>query len=104
MLALVIVGRHQADERISQKVGEHGRRFPRVVIHSMRSSRTAPSGIYAISGTLEKSLVEIFMPDHAGRLEQAWQRLPDAMGGDEDEEGEAAQGAPREPSGDDISG
>lgn len=80
MLALVIVGRHQADERISQKVGEHGRRFPRVVIHSMRSSRTAPSGIYAISGTLEKSLVEIFMRDHAGRLEQARQRLPDAMG------------------------
>ncbi|MFF3055153.1 hypothetical protein [Streptomyces sp. NPDC057909] len=103
MLALVIVGRHQADERISQKIGEHGRRFPRVVIHSMRSSRTAPSGIYAISGTLEKSLVEIFMPDHAGRPEQARQRLL-AMGGDEDEEGEAAQGASREPSSDDISG
>lgn len=65
--------------------------------------RAVWSGIYAISGTLEKSLVEIFMPDCAGRLEQARQRLLDAMGGDEDEEGEAAQGVSREPSGDDIS-
>ncbi|MFB6783292.1 hypothetical protein ACFCX0_39685 [Streptomyces sp. NPDC056352] len=30
--------------------------------------RAVWSGIYAISGTLEKSLVEIFMPDYAGRL------------------------------------
>ncbi|GAA3483196.1 hypothetical protein [Streptomyces yanii] len=42
------------------------------------------------------------MPDYAGRLEQARQRLLDAMGGDEDEEGEATQGVSREPSGDDI--
>ncbi|MFF3354645.1 hypothetical protein ACFYWN_18725 [Streptomyces sp. NPDC002917] len=64
--------------------------------------RAVWSGIYAVSGTLEKSLVEIFMPDYAGRLEQARQRLLDAMGGDE--EGEATQGVSREPSGDDISG
>ncbi|MFE7246163.1 hypothetical protein [Streptomyces sp. NPDC057580] len=66
--------------------------------------RAVWSGIYAISGTLEKSLVEIFMSDYAGRLGQARQRLLDAMGADEDEEGEAAQGVSSEPSGDDISG
>ncbi|WP_326817430.1 hypothetical protein OIE61_20710 [Streptomyces sp. NBC_01762] len=66
--------------------------------------RAVRAGIYAISGTLEKSLVEIFMADYTGRLEQARQRLLDAMGGDEVEEGEATQGVSREPSGDDISG
>ncbi|WP_395361965.1 hypothetical protein ACHGLA_19995 [Streptomyces sp. YH02] len=45
--------------------------------------RAVWSGIYAISGTLEKTLAEIFMPDYVGRLEQARQRLLEAMGGDE---------------------
>ncbi|GGT35032.1 hypothetical protein GCM10010271_43800 [Streptomyces kurssanovii] len=65
--------------------------------------RAVWSGIYAISGTLEKSLVEIFMPDYGGRLEQARQRLLDAVGGDEDEEAEATEGVSREPSVGDIS-
>lgn len=48
--------------------------------------RAVWSGIYAISGTLETTLAEIFMPDYVGRLEQARQRLLEAMGGDEDDE------------------
>ncbi|MFF0398629.1 hypothetical protein ACFYSJ_23130 [Streptomyces sp. NPDC005248] len=72
------------------------------MLDAIVSDRAVWSGIYAISGTLEKSLVEIFMPDYAGRLGQARQRLLDAMGGDE--EVEATQGVSREPSGDDISG
>ncbi|MFD5057554.1 hypothetical protein [Streptomyces sp. NPDC058394] len=44
------------------------------------------------------------MADYTGRLEQARQRLLDATGGDEVEEGEATQGVSSEPSGDDISG
>lgn len=47
--------------------------------------RAVWSGIYAISGTLEKTLVETFMPDYVGRLEQARQRLLEAMGGDGDD-------------------
>ncbi|MFF3688292.1 hypothetical protein [Streptomyces sp. NPDC002187] len=64
--------------------------------------RAVWSGIYAISGTLETTLAEIFMPDYARRLEQARQRLLDAMGGDEEEE--ASESESRVPSGDDISG
>lgn len=33
------------------------------------------SPIYAISGTLDKTLSEIFMPDHVARLEAAKERL-----------------------------
>ncbi|MFI8516783.1 hypothetical protein ACIGEZ_02950 [Streptomyces sp. NPDC085481] len=44
------------------------------------------AGIYAISGTLETTLAEVFMPDYAGRLEQARQRLLEAAGGNEDDE------------------
>ncbi|WP_328887075.1 hypothetical protein [Streptomyces sp. NBC_00316] len=44
------------------------------------------------------------MPDYAGRLEQARQRLLDSVGGDEGEEVEATQGVSGEPFGDDISG
>jgi hypothetical protein len=48
--------------------------------------RAVWSGIYAISGTLETTLPEVFMPDYAGRLEQARQRLLEAVGSDEDDE------------------
>ena len=65
--------------------------------------RAVWSAIYAIYGTLEKSLVEIFMPDYAGRLEQARQRLLDAMG-DEDETAEGSRGGSSVPSVNDISG
>ncbi|WP_406475416.1 hypothetical protein [Streptomyces sp. NBC_01615] len=61
--------------------------------------RAVWSGIYAISGTLETTLPEVFMPDYAGRLDEARQRLLDAMGG-----GEADQSVARPPSDDDISG
>lgn len=47
------------------------------------------SGIYAISGTLETILPEVFMPDYVGRLEQARQRLLEAVSGDDD--GEAGE-------------
>ncbi|WP_123451885.1 hypothetical protein [Streptomyces sp. PanSC19] len=48
--------------------------------------RAVWSGIYAISGTLETTLPEVFMPDYAGRLEQARRRLLEAVGSDEDDE------------------
>ncbi|MEE4488879.1 hypothetical protein [Streptomyces sp. BE230] len=64
--------------------------------------RAVWSGIYTISGNLETTLPEIFMPDYGDRLDQARQRLLDAMGGDEEEEvNGSASGAP---SGEDISG
>lgn len=47
--------------------------------------RAVWSGIYAISGTLETTLPEVFMPDYACRLEQARQRLLEAVGSDEDD-------------------
>ncbi|MGW2770677.1 hypothetical protein [Streptomyces sp. NPDC001275] len=61
--------------------------------------RAVWSGIYAISGTLETTLPEVFMPDYASRLDEARQRLLDAMGGEE-----ADHSLSRPPSGDDISG
>ncbi|MFF2571588.1 hypothetical protein [Streptomyces sp. NPDC058084] len=48
--------------------------------------RAVWSSIYAISGTLETTLAEIFMPDYASRLEQAKQRLLEALGGGENAE------------------
>lgn len=47
--------------------------------------RAVWSGIYAISGTLETTLPEVFMPDYACCLEQARQRLLEAVGSDEDD-------------------
>ncbi|MFG3050824.1 hypothetical protein ACGFZP_07685 [Kitasatospora sp. NPDC048239] len=40
------------------------------------------SAVHSISGPLEKELPELFMPDYAGRLEQARNRLIAAAGGD----------------------
>lgn len=73
--------------RRSASMAAASRRSSSTRFDAIVPDRAIWSGIYAISGTLEKSLVEIFMPDHAGRLEQARQRLLDAMGGGEDEEG-----------------
>ncbi|MFF5976805.1 hypothetical protein ACFY7C_35415 [Streptomyces sp. NPDC012769] len=51
--------------------------------------RAVWSGIYAISGTLETTLPDVFMPDYADRLEQARRRLLETMSsGESDEEGE----------------
>ncbi|MFF9341735.1 MULTISPECIES: hypothetical protein [unclassified Streptomyces] len=47
--------------------------------------RAVWSGIYAISGTLETTLPEVFMPDYVGRLEQARRRLSELVGSDEDD-------------------
>ncbi|MFI9099236.1 hypothetical protein ACIGXA_01835 [Streptomyces fildesensis] len=47
--------------------------------------RAVWSGIHAISGTLETTLPEVFMPDYNGRLEQARQRLIETTGGADDE-------------------
>ncbi|MFI8822736.1 hypothetical protein [Streptomyces sp. NPDC053431] len=54
------------------------------------SDRAVWSGIYAISGTLETTLPEVFMPDYASRLERARQRLLEAVGSDDDGEAGAA--------------
>ncbi|MFC7975173.1 hypothetical protein ACFUT3_08030 [Streptomyces cinereoruber] len=43
--------------------------------------RAVWSGIYAISGTLEKELAGIFAPDYAQRLAEARRRLVELMGG-----------------------
>ncbi len=61
------------------------------------------SGIYKISGTLEATLAEVFMPDYGDRLEQARQRLLDAMGGEDDEEA-TSESVSSTPSHGDISG
>jgi hypothetical protein len=50
------------------------------------TDRAVWSPLHAISGTLDKTLAEIFMPDYAGRLEQARQRLLSGAGNDEDME------------------
>ncbi|MFF3420731.1 hypothetical protein ACFYW9_39665 [Streptomyces sp. NPDC002698] len=47
--------------------------------------RAVWSGIYAISGPLETTLPEVFMPDYIGRVDAARQRLLDAMGDGETE-------------------
>lgn len=51
--------------------------------------RAVWSPLHAISGTLEASLAEIFMPDYSRRLEAAKERLVDATYGDSDEAPEA---------------
>jgi len=48
--------------------------------------RAVWSGIHAISGTLEKTLPEVFVPDYADRLEQARRRLLEVAGSDMDDE------------------
>ncbi|MFF6955746.1 hypothetical protein [Streptomyces sp. NPDC008317] len=52
------------------------------------NDRAVWSPLHAISGTLEKALVELFMPDYNLRLDQARQRLVEAMYGASDEEPE----------------
>ncbi|MER6011435.1 hypothetical protein [Streptomyces bluensis] len=47
--------------------------------------RAVWSPIYTISGTLDKRLGEIFMPDYTQRLEAAQERLKVSMYGDVDE-------------------
>jgi hypothetical protein len=47
--------------------------------------RAVWSALYAISGTLETTLTEIFMPDYLAHLEDARRRLVDAMGDDDSE-------------------
>ncbi|MEU1364650.1 hypothetical protein ABZ454_00715 [Streptomyces sp. NPDC005803] len=47
--------------------------------------RSVWSAIYTISGTLDKTLSEIFMPDYSERLATAKQRLREAMGSEEEE-------------------
>ncbi|MFE2523678.1 hypothetical protein ACFXEL_05565 [Streptomyces sp. NPDC059382] len=48
--------------------------------------RAVWSGINAISGTLETTLPEVFLPDYARSLDEARQRLLDAAGGEEADE------------------
>ncbi|MBZ4321307.1 hypothetical protein JNW98_18370 [Streptomyces sp. SCA2-4] len=53
----------------------------------LKTDRAVWSPVYTISGALESTLTEIFMPDYEGRLEAARQRLLVGMYG---LEGEAA--------------
>jgi hypothetical protein len=54
-------------------------------LNAIVKDRAVWSPIYTISGTLDTTLAEIFMPDYSERLTAAKQRLRDAMGGDEEE-------------------
>lgn len=47
--------------------------------------RAVWSPIYSISGTLDKALTEIFMPDYGQRLEAAKERLHKDLYGEADE-------------------
>ncbi|MES9537835.1 hypothetical protein [Actinomadura sp. NPDC000600] len=46
----------------------------------VNEDRAVWSPIHRISGTLDKSLVEIFMPDYTARLDAARERLKDTLG------------------------
>ncbi|MDI6105915.1 hypothetical protein QLQ12_45830 [Actinoplanes sp. NEAU-A12] len=46
----------------------------------VNEERAVWSPLYSIAGTLDKSLVEIFMPDYSGRLHNARERLLDSLG------------------------
>ncbi|MFD5097888.1 hypothetical protein [Streptomyces albidochromogenes] len=54
-------------------------------LSSIVRDRSVWSAIYAISGTLDTTLSEIFMPDYSERLAAAKQRLLEALGGEEEE-------------------
>ncbi|MCX4763701.1 hypothetical protein OG562_22595 [Streptomyces sp. NBC_01275] len=56
------------------------------------SDRAVWSPIYAISGTLDKTLSEVFMPDYGPRLEAAKQRLRVGLYGEGDEPTSPAEG------------
>ncbi|AKJ10812.1 hypothetical protein ABB07_12545 [Streptomyces incarnatus] len=61
--------------------------------------RAVWSPIYAISGTLDKRLSEIFIPDYGPQLEAAKERLRANLYGEADEStapGDDATGAPQE--------
>ena len=47
------------------------------------TDRAVWSPLHTISGTLDKALSEIFMPDYADRLNAAKRRLREATGDDE---------------------
>lgn len=46
----------------------------------VNEERAVWSPLYTIAGTLDKALVEIFMPDYSGRLHNARERLLDSLG------------------------
>jgi hypothetical protein len=46
----------------------------------INQERAVWSPLYTIAGTLDRSLVEIFMPDYAERLHHARERLLDSLG------------------------
>ena len=48
------------------------------------TDRAVWSPLHTISGTLDKALAEIFMPDYGDRLNAARRRLLEAMGGDDE--------------------
>lgn len=46
----------------------------------VNQDRAVWSPLYRIAGTLETSLVEVFVPDYAARLDAARERLLDGLG------------------------
>jgi len=46
----------------------------------VNEERAVWSPLYTIAGTLDKSLVEVFMPDYTDRLHNARERLLDSLG------------------------
>ncbi|WP_229070977.1 hypothetical protein [Actinoplanes sp. DH11] len=46
----------------------------------VNQERAVWSPLYAIAGTLDRTLVEIFMPDYTDRLHNARERLLDGLG------------------------
>ncbi|GAA2887579.1 hypothetical protein Acy02nite_82440 [Actinoplanes cyaneus] len=46
----------------------------------VNEERAVWSPLYTVAGTLEKSLVEILMPDYSDRLRTARERLLDSLG------------------------
>lgn len=46
----------------------------------VNQERAVWAPLYTIAGTLDKSLAEIFMPDHSDRLHHARERLLDSLG------------------------
>lgn len=46
----------------------------------VNEDRAVWSPLHAITGTLDKSLVEVFMPDYTDRLQRARERLLDSLG------------------------
>jgi hypothetical protein len=53
-------------------------------LSALVTDRAVWSPLYTISGTLDKALPEVFVPDYVDRLNAARRRLLEAMGGEDE--------------------